>query len=129
MSIFGRAAVHAANRCRADRALPPDIAWRKAVNACTDKPSMAEKCCPWGAFLGLVETGQVVGIPAVRCEASTVNGEYALEAVRLLRKGVRPPTIIGLWRMIPDAPKKPNDQLSVVLALWDAGLLTQVNGS
>ncbi|MFO0964622.1 MAG: hypothetical protein U0793_03415 [Gemmataceae bacterium] len=82
------------------------------------------KCCPRGAFLGLVEAGRIKGVLAVRClRDGNLNKGYAVEAADLLGKD---PTLARLsprqlFKRITS--KAYNGQTDVVLALYHAGLL------
>ena len=77
------------------------------------------------AFLGLCEEGLVKGIPPGDYTKSVKNKQYAIDAVRLLRLD---PTLAGskklLWQeAIGERRIKHNQQMDVVVMLWERGLL------
>jgi Family of unknown function (DUF6979) len=124
MPIFGTVAVLATQIATSGNT-SPEKAWGLAVAQATKSLSMRAKGCPRSAYLGLCESGRVVGIRA-GTYASRPGGEnarYALEAYELLRFD---PTLDAklLWAKIPARTAvNPNNQMDVVLALWKAGLL------
>ena len=90
------------------------------------------KPCPREAFLGLCQAGMIRGVSAASCVESDsgLNRGYAREAVRLLRadpklaQGASP----ALWRRVmtelrADETKRHNQQMDVVLTLWNKGLI------
>jgi len=86
---------------------------------------MRDKGCPKGAFLGLCEEGLVRGIPRGLYTQSRKNKEYAVRAVRLLKEGqYAPKDPFVLWsRVMAGDPKNYNQQMDVVLALWENGYI------
>jgi hypothetical protein len=66
----------------------------------------------------------VTGIPAGSYTVSTSNKAYAVAAVALLRDEPRLlEDLPAMWRRI--SPKKHNQQMHVVAALWSAKLITR----
>jgi hypothetical protein len=131
MANYGDAAVRAANLAREQR-LTPEDAWRRAMGA-TFPNSVASqvKSCPKGAFLGLCEEGLVRGIPRGDYTRSQMNKQYAVNAVRALR---RTPSLANdrsaLWlaSLGSEGVKQHNGQMDVVAALWTSGLILPTPG-
>ena len=99
---------------------------------------MREKSCPRCAFLGLCEKGYVEGIGPGRYSAREIKKKYAVDAVDLLRKDRRvardielhaddtkllATDIMNLWKKIVPVTKKHNQQMHVVVALWNKKLI------
>ncbi len=88
-------------------------------------PSSRAKGCPRGAFLGLCEEGLVKNIPPGHYTKSKDNKSYALRAVALLINGATYSTPKSLWSQVMNGSEKAhNNQMDVVLALWENGLIT-----
>lgn len=91
-------------------------------------PDSQRKGCPKSAFLGLCQEGLVLGIPVGRYTESRDNKMYAIKAVQLLHKD---PQLAysganALWHKVMNGERKrPNYQMHVVLALWEAKLIVQ----
>ena len=88
------------------------------------KASMQKKGCAKGAYLGLCEAGHVKGIDAGSVGEINKNGQYAIDAYRILRSA--PKRHWGekeLWAQIEKTAENHNGQMSVVLALWEQELL------
>jgi hypothetical protein len=129
VSKYGRVALRAAEILKRGWDTSPRDAWRlAAAEVFPAKVPSQKKACPKGAFLGLVEDGLVVDVPAQPCGAGVDNKAYAVEAVRLL---VRSPSLAEagpgeLWlRVMNGRDKRPNSQMDVVLALWERGLIAR----
>ena len=118
---FGLAAVKATEL--AIRGVEPADAWRSAALVIfPDSRDSQEKGCPKSAFLGLAEAGQIAGIPSGKYTTSIDNKRYALDALRLLQANstfAKNPD--ELWRRVLKGDrKKHNDQMYVVIALWNS---------
>lgn len=125
MSIYGKAAVHAANLCCSGVA--PVDAWQRAISAQTGSASVRKKVCPRESFLGLVARGDLAEIPAQGLGTDGRNRRYATDAVDHLRDTPRLDfTPQALWHQVAGAGIRHNGQMNVVLALWHAG---RVNNS
>ncbi len=77
-----------------------------------------------GAFLGLCKEGLVVGVEPGNYAKSSKNGEYAVDAVKVLRKNkylASQPDF--LWKKVAGNTKPQNGQMDVVIGLWEAGLI------
>jgi hypothetical protein len=125
MMTFGNVAVEAVRVCRTEK-IAPEAGWIRAVGfAFPSSKSMREKSCPRSSFLGLCDEGLVKGISAGEYTASLKNKAYALAAVSKLR--VNPdlterPQV--LWEAVMNGKTKAhNEQMVVVVALWNAGLI------
>ncbi|MBK7210541.1 MAG: hypothetical protein IPH99_09335 [Xanthomonadales bacterium] len=124
MAKYNKIALDAVRHIKAGA--DPRSAWAlSAADAYPDQSSAREKVCPRSTFLGLIDAGALVGIPAASELSKSINARYALEAIDALRSepglAERPSQ---LWERTSGAPKQQNGQLEVVLALWNAGLIT-----
>jgi hypothetical protein len=108
---------------------PPD-AWEKVSASVFGGGTWSQrKGCPRGAFLGLCSVGLVRGVPARHsgpsAGAAGRNGGYAVKAVRILR--ISPELASdkrALWaRVMEGEEKRHNEQMDVVLALFNDGLI------
>jgi hypothetical protein len=126
MSKYGQSAIDAVTFYQQAQAHTPREAWEHAVSHtfATEKASR-EKGCPRDAFLGLCEEGLVAGIPAGNYTRSVKNKRYALQAVKYLRRNPSLANDPGrLWDLVMEGePKTPNQQMEVVTALWQKGLI------
>ncbi|WP_394782263.1 DUF6979 family protein [Undibacterium sp.] len=121
-SNYGSIAIEAASA--AAKGVSPILAWEiAAAKKFPNSPTSATKNCPKCAFLGLAESGEIIGIPSGSYTKSKDNKKYALSALSLLRS--RKLTLISskdLWiRVMEGVDKQHNSQMDVVLALWDSG--------
>ena len=132
MGKYGTTALEAIALARA-RGTAPDAAWRSvAAEVFAGAPEGMRKVCPRETFLGLCQAGLVRGISGDDAGNRQLgaNRQYAVAAVRLL---ARTPTLARekkteLWRRVmgsagADSGKKHNQQLDVVLTLWNEGLI------
>ncbi len=133
MTKYGSTAVQAVGLLR-DGYKSADQAWRTiAGKVFAGAPKARDKVCPREAFLGLCAAGLIRGVSPGTCSGSSdsPNRSYSVTAVRLLSASpelVRG-TKIGLWRLVMtelglNTDKKPNEQMGVVLALWERDLIT-----
>lgn len=123
---YGEAALMVARRdVSAD--INPVARWECAMERLyPTSPTQRNKSCPRGAFLGLCEEGLVKGIAPGQYTKSKENKEYAVHAAALLTEGAHKWSIGELWRAVSADPKKKhNQQLDVVLALWNNGLIVR----
>ncbi|MBF0212816.1 MAG: hypothetical protein HQM00_04520 [Magnetococcales bacterium] len=104
--------------------------WIDGMKKRTESKDSQEKYCPWGAFLGLCEQGEIDGIEAGSYSSSSednVNKEYALILVKLIAE--KPEIRLNrnnLWKefgKIIGKELSKNGQMDVVIALWNAGYL------
>jgi hypothetical protein len=126
MGKYGSAAVMAAKLYQEGSASSPNKAWELAVtNTFPSSKSSQAKGCPRGAFLGLCESGAVLGIPEGNYSRSQKNKTYALKALALIK--AEPGLSLDeqvLWaRVMEGEVKVPNHQMDVVSSLWNAGLV------
>jgi hypothetical protein len=128
MGSYGDAALLAVNLVTCGKRASPDSAWTTAVQTVFPQSlSLQAKGCPKGAFLGLCEDGLVKGIRSGDYTRSKKNKGYAIEACRLLRKD---PGLAAsperLWALVLQGSwKVHNQQMDVVLALWNADLVQE----
>lgn len=109
---------------RALQGFDPRHAWRDAALEVfpTNKASR-DKGCPRCTFLGLAEEGLIKGVPPGAYTTSKYNKEYAVAGVKALRGQ---PRLSGrpdlLWKQVTSGQiKQHNEQMDVVIALWDSG--------
>jgi hypothetical protein len=132
MGKYGSTAVRTVERLWRSRELADD-AWRVIAEDIFEGTRDArDKACPREAFLGLCAAGLIKGVrPGICSDASwSPNRQYSVTAVRVL---VGDPHLaegskVGLWRRVlkelgADPKKKHNEQMDVVLALWEEGLI------
>jgi hypothetical protein len=127
MGKYGQAAIRAARRIQAS-GMPPADAWDEAVRSIfPNSESGRKKGCPRAAFLGLCEEGIVQGVPVGRYTGSKKNKAYAVAAYRLLVEDPRLATNEGrLWcGAMQDIGIRPNEQMDVVLSLWNSNSLAR----
>ncbi|MFJ5437875.1 DUF6979 family protein [Pectobacterium brasiliense] len=127
VDVYGRTAV-AVVRNHANGQNPRE-SWENEISLLTDLKSIREKGCPKSAFLGLCEAGYVNGIPAKKyLLRGGKNKGYAIAGAKVvLAHAAKIYQPEDLWLIIkesiPARPDKYNQQMHVVLALKDAGLL------
>jgi hypothetical protein len=125
MGDYGKAAVNATNFVKSGRYQSPVTAWQVAVSAqFPASQSSQKKSCPRGAYLGLCEMGLVCGIPVGHYTDSQKNKSYAVSALNQLC--INPSlasNFKALWIAAGCPNIKLNNQMDVVLALWNIGLL------
>jgi hypothetical protein len=127
MGQYGRAAVYATKCFLQGKFSTLRDAWDFAVAQHSDKISSQVKACPREAYLALCDAGLVKGVVARNggIPTNTVNGQYAVEAYRLLKEN---PNLASdkeaLWDAIPDRTATyENGQLDVLLMMYAAGQL------
>jgi len=108
----------------------PIEAWEKSVKEEFPHSMNSQlKCCPKNAFLGLCEDGYVKGIKPNKYTRSNLNKQYGIIAVQILGENkTKSYTSLYLWkevlkRLNADRLKQHNNQMNVVLALWNEGLI------
>ena len=124
MSKYREAAIFAVELISKGKREDPADAWEDATRKFfPTSTNLQDKGCPKGAFLGLCRGGLIKGITASERSRATKNGEYAVQAVEILKTNkflVSQPDL--LWKKI--APTKShNHQLDVVIGLWQSDLI------
>lgn len=110
MGQFGKTAVRAAEYIKTG--MRAESAWKKAAEEIITSPSSQVKGCPKGAFLGLYSSDY------------GLNASYAKQAVEVLRANpTKHFTADDLWNAIGNRGKTYNQQMDVVLSLWNAGYI------
>jgi len=130
---YARAALAAVELCR-DKTISPIAAWEEALASKTSSKNSQEKHCPKSTFLGLCEDGHIEGIaPGSYLEKKNdaLNKVYAIEAVRLLIENqFQRKNLTALWKQVMQnvgkEGKVQNNQMAVVVALWNKG---EIRGS
>jgi len=125
---YGEAALKAHNKIK-NQQQAPNIAWDEAI--C--ELQCAEKPCPKSTFLGLCEEGLIKYVENGNYTHSKKNKIYALEAVSVLKINQIPENDLNpcfLWNSLKkninptlQTRIKYNQQMEVVLALWEADLI------
>ena len=123
---YGNAAVLAVEFFSVGMANTPVEAWDRAIaEYFPHSKSAREKSCPRAAFLGLCETGAVKHIPAGNYTSSQKNKQYALKALAFLEKdeSLREHKNMLWSKVLNGKPRKPNEQMDVVVSLWNAKMI------
>lgn len=123
---YAEIAIAATQFVREKKCASPVEAWSQAAAAVfPQSPSSRAKGCPKSAYLGLCEDGYVRGIPRGSYTSGKKNKHYAVKAVRLLnRDSSLARSSQKLWDAVMSGEeKKPNQQMEVVIGLWNADLL------
>lgn len=126
MGIYGEAAIRATRYVTSGAFPCPRTGWDRAIFELSNSDSCRKKGCPRNAFLGLCEAGRVVGIKAGKYGAPghNLNGQYALNAHQTLKaKPNLSRNKKALWAKAAPPNIKENQQMDVVTALWNNGLL------
>ena len=126
MGKYGMAAVNAVRAYASGKVRSAESAWNVAVlDVFPNSQSSQVKGCPKGTFLGLCESGKIVGIPDGEYTRSKKNKLYGLKALELLRiSPILADDESALWkRVMAGQDKVPNHQMDVVVSLWKAGLI------
>ena len=117
-----------------EKNMQPYDAWQYAVKeAYPNSKESQKKSCPRNAFLGLCSSGKVKGIPKDKYTSSSLNKQYAMEALYIL--SVNPHSSFSaaeMWRYVladlgANKNKRLNGQMQVVLALWENDFLIKVS--
>jgi hypothetical protein len=125
MGIYGEAAIRATEYVTSGVVPCPRAGWDRAIAELSKSDSCRKKACPRNAFLGLCEAGRIVGVNAGKYGAPdpNENGQYALDAHQILKST---PNLSknkkALWAEAAP-PIKENQQMDVVIALWNKKLL------
>ena len=110
----------------------PDAAWNQAlaeVYSGEQLRNQLQHTCPKWAFAGLCNHGVVRGVPAGSCPAAADrrSGRYAVDALNAVR---REASLLRDKRTLkarvfgrPGTAdyRKPNDEVEVLLGLWESG--------
>ena len=127
MGMYGDVSIRATTDFLLGKSSSPQEAWDGAVAQISTSLSSRKKSCPRKAYLGLCEAGVISGIPAGKygVRSDNKNGQYALNAYRILRSK---PSLVSdkatLWaKATAPENKKQNEQMDVVVSLWDKKLL------
>jgi len=132
MSKFGEVAVRAVELYRTKGNISPLAAWDAAGHELLATKSLREKNCPRATYLSLCQEGLIVGVPKGQYTRARENREYAIEAVRhlVLDPGLVARGPIHLWQLVTGGAEiEYNDEMHVVLTLWNRGLITVDRGS
>jgi hypothetical protein len=129
MGKYGEAAVKATKLFLDGHAKSPNQAWEMAIIEIYPDPdthkAARKKSCPRDAYLGLCESGEIIGIlKGTYCD-SMKNKDYAIKALSFLRNNHS--LLNGwktLWNLVMDGQKKShNNQMDLVISLWKAGFI------
>ena len=122
---YGEAALIAVRMETYGKAVTARERWDEAVKQVyPTTPIGQKKAGPRQAFVGLCGTGLVKGISGAEGKVSP-NGQYAVEAVKLLAAGTHT-TVSQLWAAVTKGEAGEHaSQMDVVLALWKNGLIVR----
>lgn len=128
MNNYGLSAIKAVQILQSTEDTKPLTAWNTASTDLFGAGSFAQKKgCPKNAFLGLCEEGFVEGIAKgdYTYKPSSLNKEYALKAVELLRVNSQLANDKSALRkeVMQGVKKSHNSQMDVVIALWNNDLI------
>lgn len=127
MNSYRETAVIAANLISAGEVSDPTKAWNQAtMQLFPSSQELRKKGCPKAAFLGLCNRGLIAGVGAESSAKITKNGQYAIDAIQVLRENrfiASQPDL--LWRKVAGSAKTHNHQMDVVIGLWEADLITR----
>lgn len=126
MSKYGEAAILAVQLLQEGSAPEPCNAWAQATKKIfPSSMDSQKKGCPKGAFLGLCNEGLIVGVSSGEYAKPTKNGKYAIDAIGVLRKNrflTSQPNL--LWKKVAGNTKSENQQMDVVVGLWEADCIS-----
>ncbi|RFC35279.1 MAG: hypothetical protein DID92_2727744130 [Candidatus Nitrotoga sp. SPKER] len=126
LNKYGIAAVMAAQYCQSNAAIAPSFAWRFALaKLFTNSRLVRQELYPRCSFLGLCESGLIIGIPKGKYCSSIMYKGIATRAIFLLRTNSSlVDDELKLWQSVTrGAHIAPHQEMQVVIALWKAGLI------
>lgn len=97
--------------------------WKEKCKENEFKEASIKKVCPRLAFIGLCENNLIKGIEIKNSNKESLNKNYVIEAVKVLKNDERNYTSKELWEEIGNKDKKHNSQMNIVLALWEKGMV------
>lgn len=97
--------------------------WKEKCKENEFKEASIKKGCPRLAFIGLCEKNLIKDIEIKNSNKESLNKNYAIEAVKVLKNDKRNYTSKELWEKIGNKDKKHNSQMNIVLALWEKGMI------
>ncbi len=130
---YGKAAICATELIRTGKCDNPREAWNIACKEqfLPHQETSIKKGCPKGAYLGLCEEGKIEDVPEGKYTTSEKNKRYALIALDILQSSPRLAKE-KLWGKVLERAEteiRHNNQLDVVLALFEAGLINKVRAT
>lgn len=125
MNKYGQSALKAVELIRNNDNKDPREAWNRATIEIFGRGSTSQqKGCPRSVFLGLCEEGLIKGVPEGNYCNSPKNKVYAIKAINLLKQNSDYlDDKNGLWNKSVGEYKAHNNQMDVVIALWEKGLI------
>lgn len=103
--------------------------YQEEVKKIKDKESYLKKGCPKNTILCLMESNLLKDINVNYSKKSdSVEGKYAMEAIKILKKNEKNYKPRDLWRRVLenlslDTGKHYDHQMDIVLILWEEGLI------
>lgn len=97
--------------------------WKEKCKENEFKEASIKKGCPRLAFIGLCENNLIKGIEIKNSDKESLNKNYAVEAVKVLKNNKKNYTPKELWKEIGNKDKKHNSQMDIILALWEKGMI------
>jgi hypothetical protein len=126
MGKYGHTALLAVTLLKNETTTDPCLAWEQAVQKFFPTSSSAQKKgCPRSTFLGLCHAGLIVGVKPGGYTRSKKNMTYAEKALAML---IQKPHLADdpktLWPLVTEGhPCQHNQQLDVVISLWQNGMI------
>lgn len=97
--------------------------WKEKCKENEFKQASIKKGCPRLTFIGLCENNLIKGIEIKNSDKESLNKNYAVEAVKVLKNNKKNYTPKELWKEIGNKDKKHNSQMDIILALWEKGMI------
>lgn len=97
--------------------------WKEKCKENGFKEASVKKGCPRLAFIGLCENNLIKGVEVKNSYKETLNKDYAVKAVEILKEKDKQYTARELWEAIGNTEKRHNSQINIVLALWEKGMI------
>jgi len=124
MTKYAQAAIETVRKNQGKASPDMRLEWEKTMmEFFPTQEASRKKGCPKNAFLGLCEDGYIIDIPKgdYGVKKGSLNKGYATKAANLALKGLTNEK--ELWAIVASADKRPNSQMSIVLALLNANML------
>jgi hypothetical protein len=128
MGKYGQAAIRAIDLLISNKVETPVNAWEAAtIEIFGEGTSSQMKGCPKTTFIGLCESGMVLGVQkgTYLKNKNSKNKMYGIEAIKLLNKEPSlSRDIKQLWSCVLEGENKQhNAQMDVVVTLWNNNLI------
>lgn len=120
MTKYTEAALIVVRQCNGMTAPDVKSAWTRTIR----ELNAYDEDCPRNTFIGLCEEGMVRGIPSgcYGLRRDNKNKGYAVAAANLVLSG-HELDHKTLWQKVTTGTLQPHDQVNIVIALYNAGVL------